>query len=89
MDLKQFFEMMEQDDANSSNYTYRKLKKQIKDWGLSHPTLEEVFLRLTNAEEEKRKKAKKENLETDVFDNDLTGQNDLGSENEFNKSEIN
>jgi hypothetical protein len=24
------------------------LKNNIKDWGLSHPTLEEVFLRLTN-----------------------------------------
>ena len=24
------------------------LRSKIKDWGLSHPTLEEVFLKLTN-----------------------------------------
>ena len=51
--------MMEQDDSDSTNYTYRSLKKRIKDWGLSHPTLEEVFLRLTNAEEERRARDKK------------------------------
>lgn len=27
---------------------YAELRAKIHDWGLSHPTLEEVFLKLTN-----------------------------------------
>jgi len=46
IDLKPFFTMLES-PAVQLAHNLRKLKANIKDWGLSHPTLEEVFLKLT------------------------------------------
>lgn len=55
-DLKVFFKMMEGDDGEY-NHEHALLRNNIKDWGLSHPTLEEVFLKLTNrAADEKEHK---------------------------------
>lgn len=47
LDLKHFFKVMEGD-----NNAFQGLIKKIKDWGLSHPTLEEVFLKLINSADE-------------------------------------
>jgi len=40
--LKSFFMMVE--GVGDQSMQYGQLREQIKDWGLSHPTLEEVFL---------------------------------------------
>ncbi len=58
MELKPFFKMIESDRQQDSNI--KRLKESIADWGLSHPTLEEVFLRLTNMEDSKDTKKKLE-----------------------------
>jgi hypothetical protein len=52
-DLKPFFMMIESDVNRQQNSNIQRLKKSIDEWGLSHPTLEEVFLRLTNMEDSK------------------------------------
>ena len=41
-DVQLFFEMLEEGKEEHSQ-----LRARIHDWGLSHPTLEEVFLKLT------------------------------------------
>ncbi len=66
---------MEQDDKRSQSYKYQRLKSEIKDWGLSHPTLEEVFLRLTK-EDEQKKVTKTIETETDTFNDDLASEHD-------------
>ena len=51
-DLKQFFKITES-ELHELDQDCKNLRANIKDWGLSHPTLEEVFLKLTNVSEEK------------------------------------
>ncbi len=45
--MKKFLQLMETNENNKFS-KYNKLKSKINDWGISHPTLEEVFLKLTN-----------------------------------------
>ncbi|EAR96275.2 transporter family ABC domain protein (macronuclear) [Tetrahymena thermophila SB210] len=56
-ELKQFFQIIECTDIQTLSQEELNFKNQIKEWGLSHATLEEVFLHITDhAEQFQRKK---------------------------------
>jgi len=42
-----FFKIMENDEIDEEQEC-REFKRSVKDWGLSHTTLEEVFMKVTN-----------------------------------------
>lgn len=44
MELRTLFEVLEKEQLDSNQ---KELKSMIKDWGLSHATLEEVFMKVT------------------------------------------
>jgi hypothetical protein len=44
--LKSFFTLIEEDNESNGN-DEREMRLAIKDWGISHPTLEEVFRNVT------------------------------------------
>ena len=46
-DLGFFFKIME-NEVDENDKEINDFKKSIKDWGLSHTTLEEVFMKVTN-----------------------------------------
>ena len=48
-------------EGEGSGMHYGQLRNQIKDWGLSHPTLEEVFLKLTNKADDQELERRRSN----------------------------
>lgn len=55
-ELGVFFKIMENDDDHDfEGNEISEFKKEIKDWGLSHTTLEEVFMKVTNKKVSKYK----------------------------------